>query len=407
MHAHPTFRFLSLPLSLLLLAPLFVGCGEKVPTTPSETTLTPGAATLDRREGEGAGAGEGATTRYVSPRGTDTGACTRSPCRTISYAVGQTSAGDVVSVAEGTYHESVNVTKRLSLVGHDATIDAAGLTATPNGVVISGAGAAGSRLSGFTIRNAGLEGIFVLKTSDVVIERNTVVENDAFGPFHPLCKDQPDDCGEAVHLQSVTRSVVRDNLVRDNVGGILLTDEDGPTFGNVISENRVLNNSKDCGITLASHHFDPSGAATAGVAGVYRNLVLHNVSNGNGAAGIGVFAGPPGAAAWENTVAGNTARNNGFAGIMIHSHTPAQYADRNVITGNTLSGNGIDDDNPVDDAPAGISVFSAVIPIRHTVIAANHISNEHYGIITLNAKDLIGLRTNKFARSVTVPISVH
>jgi parallel beta-helix repeat protein len=240
-----------------------------------------------------------------------------------------------------------------------------------------------------------------------VIADNVVIDNDAFGPFHPLCKDQPDDCGEAIHLQSVTRSWVRNNLVRDNVGGILLTDEDGPTFGNTISENRVLNNSKDCGITLASHHFDLTGAATPAVGGVYRNLVLRNVSNGNGAAGIGVFAGPPGAAAWENTVAGNTARNNGFAGIMIHSHTPAQYVDNNVITGNTLSGNGIDDDNTADDAPAGISVFSAVIPIPHTVIAANRISDEHYGIITKNAKELIGLRTNHFARSVAVPISIH
>jgi parallel beta-helix repeat protein len=395
--AHPA----SILLALLLLIPLLVGCGDKAPTA-----VVPGEPTLDRTA-ESTNDRNGASTRYVSPRGTDAGTCTSSPCRTINYAVGQAAAGDMVSVASGTYHESVNVTKRLALVGHDATIDAAGLTAPPNGVVISGPGAAGSRLAGFTIKHAGLEGIFVLKTSNIVIERNVVVDNDTYGPFHPLCKDQPDDCGEAVHLQSVTSSVVRDNLIRDNVGGILLTDEDGPTSGNVIRENTVLNNTKDCGITLASHHFDPRGAATPDVSGVYRNLVLNNVSNGNGAAGIGVFAGPPGAAAWENTVVGNTAMHNGFAGIMIHSHTPAQYVNDNVITHNTLAFNGIDDDNPVDDAPAGISVFSAVIPIPHTVIAANRISNEHYGIITLNAKKLSGLRSNKFARSVAVPISVH
>jgi hypothetical protein len=381
--------------------PLLVGCGEKAPTG-----VVPGDATLDRT-GESTHDQNGAGTRFVSPRGVDAGTCTSSPCRTISYAVGQAAAGDVVSVASGTYHESVNVTKRLELVGHDATIDAAGLTAPPNGVVISGPGAAGSRLAGFTVTHAGLEGIFVLKTSNIVIEKNALIDNDTYGPFHPLCKDQPDDCGEAVHLQSVTRSVVRDNLVRDNVGGILLTDEDGPTFGNVIRDNRVLNNTKDCGITLASHHFDLTKAATPDVAGVYRNLVLHNVSNGNGAAGIGVFAGPPGAAAWENTVAGNTAMHNGFAGIMIHSHTPAQYVNDNVITHNTLAFNGKDDDSPLDDGPTGISVFSKVIPIPHTVIAANRISNEHYGIFSVNATKLSGLRSNKFARSVAVPIAVH
>jgi hypothetical protein len=66
-----------------------------------------------------------------------------------------------------------------------------------------------------------------------------LVDNDVYGPFHPLCVAQPDDCGEAHHLQSVSNSVVRDNLVRDNVGGILLTDEDGPTYGNLIADKGV------------------------------------------------------------------------------------------------------------------------------------------------------------------------
>ena len=169
----------------------------------------------------------------------------------------------------------------------------------------------------------------------------------------------------------------------------------------------MLDNTKDCGITLASHHFDPTKAASPDVAGVYRNTVLHNESNGNGAAGIGVFAGPPGAAAWGNTVANNTALNNGEGGIMVHSHTPSQYVDENVIVNNTLANNGIDVDNPADDGPAGISVFSAVVPIPHTVIAANRISNEHYGIVTMNAVQLSGLPSNKFAKSVDIPTSIH
>jgi parallel beta-helix repeat protein len=346
-------------------------------------------------------------TRYVSKTGTDTGDCTASPCKTITYAVGQASAGDTVSVAAGTYAESVIVTKTLSLIGHDATIDAAGQSSPPNGVVISGAGSAGTLLSGFTVENAGLEGIFAVQTTNITIASNRVLNNDAYGPFNPLCVDQPDDCGEAIHLQSVTNSTVVGNLVQDNVGGILLTDEDGPTSGNTISNNAVLDNTLDCGITLASHHFSLVAPAAADVAGVYENQVLHNTSNGNGAAGIGVFAGPPGAAAWGNVVSGNTARNNGAAGLMIHSHTPFQYVNDNVLVNNTLSGNGIDDDNPVDDATTAISVFSAVIPIPHTVIAANRISDEHYGIVSLNAAKLSGLPSNKFDSSVAVPISIH
>lgn len=381
-------------LVLSLLFPLAVSCTGDSAIAP--TGLTPRAASFDI----------GGTTRRVAPSGTDVGNCVASPCRTINYAIGQAVAGDVISVSAGTYHETVKIAKRLTVVGTNATIDANGLSSPPNGVVISGAGAAGTSFSGFTVENAGLEGIFVNKTTNVTIADNVVMHNDAYGPENPLCVDQPDDCGEAIHLQTVTNSVVRGNLVQNNVGGILLTDEDGPTSGNLIADNRVLDNTLDCGITLASHHFDLHTAAPPNVAGVYQNTVLHNTSNGNGAAGIGVFAGPPGAAAWGNVVNNNTAMHNGFAGIMVHSHTPAQYVDGNVIANNTLAFNNIDDDNPFDDAPTAISIFSAVIPIPQTVVSANSISNEHYGINAVNVIKLSGVPSNKMT-GVAVPVVIH
>jgi len=353
-----------------------------------------------------AGAGAAGTTRYVSPTGTDAGTCIGSPCRTITYAVGQAISGDTISVASGTYAESVGVTKTLALVGHDAVIDAAGQTSPPNGVVISGAGAAGTTLTGFTVKNAGLEGIFVLETSGVTISANTVVNNDAYGPFNPLCVDQPDDCGEAIHLQSVTGSTVSKNLVQNNVGGILLTDENGPTSENVIRDNRVLDNTLDCGITLASHWFQLGAPVAPNVAGVYENLVLHNTSNGNGAAGIGVFAGPPGAAAWGNSVIGNTAMHNGLPGVAIHSHTPFQNIEDNVVVNNIVAANGADDDVPGDEGPTGISILSAVDPIEQVTVAANRISDEEFGIFAFNAPNISGLASNKFS-SVTTPITLH
>ena len=378
-------------LPLLFLAPVFAACSDG-----AQRVLAPGEVALSRAAGPAL---------YVSPTGTDAGDCTASPCRTINYAVSQASAGDVISVAAGTYNESVSITKKLSLVGSGATIDATGKTSPPNAIVISGSDAAGTLVTGFTVQHAGLEGIFVVQTSRITIENNLVRENDTYGPLNPLCVDQPDDCGEAIHLQSVTNAIVRNNIVRDNVGGILLTDEDGPASGNLIAENTVLNNTLDCGITLASHHFSLQAPAAPGVAGIYQNTVLHNTSNGNGAAGIGVFAGPPGAAAWGNMVANNTAMNNGAGGIMMHSHTPLQYVDKNVFTNNTLSGNGIDTDNPIDDGPTGISVFSAVVPIPNTVISANHVTNEQYGIVSFNAVKLSGLPSNKL--DVPVPTRIQ
>jgi hypothetical protein len=377
--------------SLLLVVTVAAACADRAPAPVAP------AVSADQ---------VGGTTRYVSSSGTDAGDCTAAPCRTIGYAVGQAAAGDVISVGAGSYNETVTVTKRLSLVGHDATIDATGQTSPANAVVITGAAAAGTSLSGFTVTGAGLEGIFVNKTSNITIQRNVIRDNDTYGPTNPLCVTQPDDCGEALHLQTVAGSWVLDNVVRDNVGGILLTDEDGPTHGNVIARNQVLDNVKDCGITLASHHFSLTTAAPPDVAGVYQNEVRDNTANGNGAAGIGVFAGPPGAAAWGNTVVRNTALNNGAGGIMIHSHTPHQNADGNVLTNNTVGGSGIDEDNPFSDATTDISIFSAVVPIPHTVVAANRLSDAHYGIVAANALKLSGLQSNQYS-GIAVPVSIH
>jgi parallel beta-helix repeat protein len=360
-------------------------------------------------------------TRFVSTSGTDAGDCTSAPCRTIGYAVGQANSGDTVSIAAGTYSESVAVTKRLALVGHHATIDAAGkstmLNGSPyyNGIVVLGPGAAGTSIRGLTIQNAGLEGIFADMSSDLTIADNTLEHNDAFGPFHPLCAAQPDDCGEALHLQSVTGSTVSGNLVQDNVGGILLTDEEGPTAKNTIAGNTVLDNELDCGITLASHWFQFGSAVAPDVSGVYQNKVFGNASNGNGAAGIGIFAGPPGAAAWGNIVEGNTAMDNGLPGVAIHSHTAFQNANDNVVINNRLSGNGPDDDNPAADEPTGISVFADVetiappvlpaAPITRVVVSANRISDEHFGIVLFGAT-ASGLPSNKYG-SVDVPVLIH
>lgn len=78
-----------------------------------------------------------------------------------------------------------------------------------------------------------------------------------------------------------------------------------------------------------------------GVAGVYR-LVLHNTSNGKGAAGIGVFAGTVRRRGVGNAVIGNAAMHNGLPGVAIHSHTPFQNIEDNVVVKNTVAANGPD-----------------------------------------------------------------
>jgi Right handed beta helix region len=68
-------------------------------------------------------------TRYVSTAGHDinsgfTNNCSVSvlPCLTIAHAIAQANAGDTISIASGSYAESITITKSLTLVGTGSTL---------------------------------------------------------------------------------------------------------------------------------------------------------------------------------------------------------------------------------------------------------------------------------------------
>ena len=353
---------------------------------------------------------------YVShEHGSDANPCTHSkPCLTIGHAVAIATAGATINVDEGTYAEQVSITKRLTLKGEDAVIDATGQNGgiqplavkgvVGYGLLVFGPGARGSVVKGFTVEHALGEGILVAGTSKVLIEDNTVRLNDAgFNTNLTFeCQAQgsiPGDCGEGLHLVSVTWSRLVDNLVENNVGGILVTDEFGPSAHNVIVGNVAKNNLEDCGITLPSHNALAMTDPTQG--GVYDNLVMGNVSEGNGGAGVGMFAPLPGTASYDNWVIDNVLRNNGEAGVAIHAHALGQNVSGNVIVDNWVSGNGIDPDSG-SGHPTGISLFSAVVPVTVTV-ADNHISHEYWGIFKAGSLTIHGLASNHYASSVTKP----
>ncbi len=119
---------------------------------------------------------------YVSPRGSDSNACTRSrPCRSISRAVMVAHPGEQVDVGPGTYPEQVMLTKRLTIRGvHSPLVDARG---HGRGIVVAGAGAAGSVVEGLVVEHATYEGILALGTTRVTIAHNVVRNNDrGFSP---------------------------------------------------------------------------------------------------------------------------------------------------------------------------------------------------------------------------------
>ncbi len=353
---------------------------------------------------------------FVSPGGSDGNPCTASaPCRTIGQAVSMAGVGDTVVVRRGTYHEDVTVAVGLTLRGvGNPTIDATGLD---NGIVVTGAGA---EVSGFIVAHATFEGILVRNTHDVTIRNNTVKANDqgislppdqqtgecvAFGQI-------PGDCGEGIHLWSVTYSKVEHNWVGNNAGGILLTDETGPTAFNVIAQNTVVDNHEDCGITIASHNpaAAPAGVPNPAAGGIYSNIVAQNHADRNGVAGEGagilLAGGPPGTAVYNNQIVANEASGNGLAGVTLHSHAPGQDLTGNVIIGNHLGNNNIDGDfdfSPFTDAQTTGILLASAVPLVGTVVQGNVMRQVYYGIWTLNVPP-IPVDANHFATSVTVPV---
>jgi nitrous oxidase accessory protein NosD len=134
-------------------------------------------------------AASAATVRHVSTTGIDTGDCTISPCRTIQYAIGQSSPGDLIKIAPGAYIENVIVDRSLTLKGaaaHSTIIDG-----SHSGTVVR-IGASFTSLTvtitRLTIRHGQAEtgaGIASVpgsgKTNRVTLERTAIAANAAIG----------------------------------------------------------------------------------------------------------------------------------------------------------------------------------------------------------------------------------
>lgn len=360
-----------------------------------------------------------AKTLCVNPNGT--GGC----YKTIGAAIAATSAGDIVQVQEGTYYEEVTITRTLSLMaapGAHPVIDATNL---PVGIWVNGmsaapkAGVAGVVISGFKVRHANYEGILLTNVTDATLTDNEVTENDqSLDSTNSTCPGIPAfetneglDCGEGVHLMAVDHSTILRNEIAHNAGGILVSDETGPTAHNLISENFVHDNVYDCGITLASHGASKAVIPTATLPyGVWYNTISRNVSMRNGTqtpgAGVGIFAPGPGNVDTGNVVINNVIVDNGATGVAMHNHAappgapPANLND-NSIVGNYFSGNGPDNPGAPTTGPTGINVFSKA-PITGTNISQNTFGDEAIDVaFSAVTGDLI-VHFNNFSRGVGV-----
>ncbi len=348
--------------------------------------------------------------------------------KTIGAAVSAAAPGDVIYVWPGVYKEQVTITQPVSLVAvpdSHTVIDATGLA---NGIFINGmsaapnAGVSNVVVSGFDVRNANFEGILVANASDVTLSENHVHgNNQSLDITAATCTgisafetNESEDCGEGIHLMGADHATVLGNKIDRNSGGILISDETGPSQNNLITGNQVHDNPYDCGITMASHGPATSVIPTAkGPYGVWNNTISHNASYRNGTqlpgagAGVGIFAPFPGTAASGNTVIDNDIRNNGLPGVTMHNHAsapapaPPINLNNNTIVGNHISGNAADTADAATSGPTGINIYSTA-PITGTVIAQNDIDNEAIAIAFNAPSGQLNVHFNDFPNSIGI-----
>ena len=390
---------------------------------------------------------------YVSPSGQSGNSdwsCDNAGYATIGAAVNAAKPWATVVVCGGTYKEQVVISQPLTLQGRDdATIDEAGVTPTFSVPMPSGSATIFAAVviisSNVTIQDVKItdamgEGVIAAGLGGTIthvnVHDNEVVHNDLGGGVPPAstyfqCAANgqiPGDCGEGIHfVGGVAWSQISDNYVAGNSGGILLSDDVGPTHDNTVEGNTVTKNLFDCGITVPSHNgaaLDASGNPQPAMAGVYNNVIEDNQVTDNGTLGEGagvLFADAgPGTASYNNWVIGNYIAGNELSGVTMHAHTlgPGQFEDLsgNNVVDNTIGTNNTGGD-PLDSAPppappgvkdvvtTGILVFSGGTPVK-THISDNHIFGDSIGIWLSAAVTAHGLDDNSF-HHVTTPVSAN
>ena len=330
----------------------------------------------------------------------------------IQTAVNHASANDLIQVGAGTYKEEVDIGIPLAIVGAGPSASIIDATGLAHGIFVDGFDHPGLKqvtITGLTVENALFEGVLVVSASDITIQNNSIINNDAtpnlgFTGDLTGCPGQPGngtyetdetgDCGGALHLVGTANSIVSGNLITGNADGVLISDETAESHDNLLIHNTVKDNPLECGIVLASH--PPSGKTSPPFAphhGVNHNTVAENISTGNGVqvggSGAGMFSDGAGRGrVSDNVIIGNTLTNNGLGGVALHTHVgpafglPADDMSGNKIIGNTISGNLADLDDTATPGRVGININSGGggSPVRGTVISQNIISDEDIDI---------------------------
>jgi|GEM_PF-6091107 len=259
--------------------------------------------------------------------GTNAAGCGTAPgasaCQTITYTLTNVAAnGDTINVASGTYSETFNINKSITLKGAQAGADARTRTAVPETILNVanltspiGLFVDNIVIDGFTVQSQfdnGQAGLYSVPQHSGYQVLNNIIKNNVMGFYF--------------NASGAIQSVAKFNLFKNN-------NRPGAAGGNGIYEDQGLKNALIDNNTFIEDTTPPNNAnnncgilITATVAGVVANVTVSNndLSNANA---VGVLF----ALADTVSVTGNTFENGEFNDIQILG-----AVNKATISGNTF-----------------------------------------------------------------------
>jgi hypothetical protein len=282
------------------------------------------------------------STRYVSPRGADTGNCpVGSPCATVNYAIGLANPGDVVQLAAGTYNQQVIINKSITLIGAGAGSDPFIHTIiTGDAPVLAGRGISlAEGVENISIKNLRVQqfssgsGIYGHGQNNHLIVQQVQV-------FHNLGETSAE---AGIHLNGPIANV--------NLGAI---DAQFNSTRGIVIWNGRKENITITGCTISNNSLSGLELQDGTAAGVtiQNNIVENNKDSGISLVGLSGGAG-------ANLISGNTITNNGRFGmeIKLPDGTGLESGDGSIV----IAGNQVSRTQPIAATElrdmAGIAVY--------------------------------------------------
>jgi parallel beta-helix repeat protein len=314
---------------------------------------------------------------------------------TIQSAINNANAEDTIFVRNGTYHEHIQISIPLTLLGENkyGTIIDAG-----DGKAVTTMDTADVKLTGFTIRNAEtciyLWGVFNNTIFDNIISVNILGD-----PFN---------WGGGISLDHSNNNTIADNIIANvsEVGIFHDSSSYNVEVRNVIIQNDSLGLQSTDGIYLGDWSHDNTilnNTISKSLVGIYASqLAYNNTIAGNiienltsYECGINIW-GP------DNRIIGNTISNASYVGIQLNSYSSdGLYGTPNACEYNIVSGNVISNctfginlilaafsntivENNVSSNGMGILISDSS---NNNTILENFVSNNGYGLLLFSSND--------------------